>query len=1025
MENDSFDTLDNLPTIRGDDGSENKMLAGRYRIIHKLGEGGMGLVYLAEDTELNNEKVAIKFIPPTLAGNTRAIRNLKKEAQTARQLSHHNIVRLHDLHTDGHQKFLVMEYIDGKTLEQAIDEKEDENFILEELLPIAEQIAAGLEYAHKRKVLHRDIKPSNIMIAKDGTVKLLDFGIAREMKDSFTRVTGKETSGTLPYMSPQQLMGEPPTASMDIYSFGAVLYECLCGHPPFYMGDIREQIKSKTPYDLANVDHQVNDAIQSALSKKPNQRPEKPSELVAMLRGKKKPVVYKDTLDYSKTINIKEEKVKAKKKKAKIFVVVAVTLLTVLSTSLFISQYYQIKKSEQSQPQKHGMFHDLVLMIDAEKAANDGDYKRAIELADELITKYPDNSDVPKALTKKAEWQKALESQNEKITEQDFSQELLTKSNEKTRDERGDSTETLKDIIKKATTWGAVDQTWFDKTAPDFRMKDIYGHEHTLRDYLGQSVVIVFWATWAPPCVTNLQHLISLQENVGNSKLAVWAISNENSDTIKSFVIKNKINYTVFSSDASTLPVPFRNVKSIPCSFFINPEGKIKLITTGSLSYEEMMSILSTNSFTTKRQNLSDKTDSLINSAQQDIANGNIIAARNKLVSALEQCSDAGQSKKVKNILSNLSDEWLFSSKVFPGDNLCSIYEVKSGDLLSQIAKQYKIPIQILMQINGIHRPEMLRVGQSLKVINGPFHAAVTKSTSTLDLYLQDTFVRSFSVGIGKPGLETPTGKWVVKQGGKLIRPTWTDPDTGKSYQADDPDYPLGARWIGLEGVEGNTIGKTGYAIYGTDNPQKIGTMSSRGCIVMHNGDVILLYNLLLPIYSEIRVIEKEELIIPNGNKFINENISNEYISKRLPNIMLLLNSGDVNIRSLLRTELSNTFKATEYNTSFIEEEASLDTNALRLGLREAYRKGSTAMIAYTVTTKDQGEKDVWGSKMVYCAASVTGKVYNVKDGSVLFSTDKTEVRGSQFFEKAKEIAVKEAAKQVGQILLNWIKENI
>jgi len=217
MSDDSFDTLDNLSTNGGDD-QAGKMLAGRYRIIRKLGEGGMGLVYLAEDTELENEKVAIKFIPPTLAGNVRAIKNLKKEAQTSRQLSHHNIVRLHDLHTDGHQKFLVMEYIEGKTLEQALTEKENDRFTLEELLPIAEQIAASLEYAHKRKVLHRDIKPSNIMIAKDGSVKLLDFGIAREMKDSYTRVTGKETSGTLPYMSPQQLMGEPPTASMDIYS---------------------------------------------------------------------------------------------------------------------------------------------------------------------------------------------------------------------------------------------------------------------------------------------------------------------------------------------------------------------------------------------------------------------------------------------------------------------------------------------------------------------------------------------------------------------------------------------------------------------------------------------------------------------------------------------------------------------------------------------------------------------------------------------------------------------------------------
>ena len=116
MSNDNFDTLDNLSTIQGDGGNENKLLADRYKVIRKLGEGGMGVVYLAEDTELNNLKVAIKFIPPMLAGNPRALKNLKREAQTSLTLSHPNIVRLHDLHTDGNQKFLVMEYIEDSYL---------------------------------------------------------------------------------------------------------------------------------------------------------------------------------------------------------------------------------------------------------------------------------------------------------------------------------------------------------------------------------------------------------------------------------------------------------------------------------------------------------------------------------------------------------------------------------------------------------------------------------------------------------------------------------------------------------------------------------------------------------------------------------------------------------------------------------------------------------------------------------------------------------------------------------------------
>lgn len=285
MNKDSFDTLDGLPTIRGGDGAETKLLADRYKVLRKLGEGGMGLVYLAEDTELDNNKVAIKFIPPMLAGNVRAIKNLKKEAQTAMQLSHSNIVRLHDLHTDGHQKFLVMEYIEGKTLEELLAEKEDDKFTLEELVPIAEQIAAGLDYAHSRNVLHRDLKPSNIMIGKEGAAKLMDFGIAREIKDSHTRVTGQETSGTLPYMSPEQLMGEEPTVSMDIYSLGALLYECLSGHPPFYRGDIREQIKSKTPGHIKEIDESASQAIRSALAKKAADRPKNTSEFIRLLKG--------------------------------------------------------------------------------------------------------------------------------------------------------------------------------------------------------------------------------------------------------------------------------------------------------------------------------------------------------------------------------------------------------------------------------------------------------------------------------------------------------------------------------------------------------------------------------------------------------------------------------------------------------------------------------------------------------------------------------------------------------------------
>lgn len=125
-----------------------------------------------------------------------------------------------------------------------------------------------------------------------------------------------------------------------------------------------------------------------------------------------------------------------------------------------------------------------------------------------------------------------------------------------------------------------------------------------------------------------------------------------------------------------------------------------------------------------------------------------------------------------------------------------------------------------------------------------------------MDLYLQDTFVRSFPVGLGKPGMETPTGLWAVKADGKLIKPTWTNPMSGKRYEADDPDYPLGSRWIGLEGLKGDAVGRTGFAIHGTKVTKEIGTASSQGCIRLYDSDAILVYNLLVPLYSRVEIVE-------------------------------------------------------------------------------------------------------------------------------------------------------------------------
>ncbi|MBN1392698.1 MAG: L,D-transpeptidase family protein [Sedimentisphaerales bacterium] len=233
-----------------------------------------------------------------------------------------------------------------------------------------------------------------------------------------------------------------------------------------------------------------------------------------------------------------------------------------------------------------------------------------------------------------------------------------------------------------------------------------------------------------------------------------------------------------------------------------------------------------------------------------------IIDARDRFNEALSMPMSERQRAYVKEQLSSLADKWLFSRTIYPQDKLTSSYKVKPGELLSTIGRQFKVPHEILIEINNIARPEALQAGETIKVINGPFHARVYRSAFMMDLYLQNTFVRSFSVGLGKPGMETPTGLWAVKEGGKMIQPRWTDPISGRTYESEDPDYPLGSRWIALEGLKGDAVGRSGFAIHGTKDPHGIGTADSQGCIRLHNGDAILMYNLLVPVDSLVEIVE-------------------------------------------------------------------------------------------------------------------------------------------------------------------------
>lgn len=245
----------------------------------------------------------------------------------------------------------------------------------------------------------------------------------------------------------------------------------------------------------------------------------------------------------------------------------------------------------------------------------------------------------------------------------------------------------------------------------------------------------------------------------------------------------------------------------------------------------------------------------LLNPGRIGAGGPKVIEARDRLNEILPMAG--GQERAfIKEQMTALSDKWLFSKLVYPEDKLCAGYKVNSGDLLSTIGKQHNVPYEILLQINGIAKPEQLQAGAAIKVINGPFNVRVYRSTFTMDLYLQNTYVKSFPVGLGKPGMETPTGRWRVKSDGKLIQPIWTDPVTARTYHPEDPDYPLGSRWIALDGLEGAAVGRTGFAIHGTKSPEQIGTPGSQGCIRLHNGDVIAVYNLLMPGVSLVDVVD-------------------------------------------------------------------------------------------------------------------------------------------------------------------------
>jgi serine/threonine protein kinase len=340
-----------------------------YRILVKLGEGGMGVVYKAQDTKLDRI-VALKFLPQHLLCDAEAKMRLTLEAKSASGLNHPNITTIHEVDEVEGECFICMEYIEGKSIKERIKEK---TFSIPEILNVSIQIAEGLKAAHKKGMVHRDIKSDNIMITHEGLVKIMDFGLAKLKGVSKLTKTGT-TLGTMRYMSPEQLQGMEVDQRSDIFSFGVVLYEIIAGQLPFkgeHETAIIYSILNETPEPLARykagVPGELQRVVDKALTKNRDERFQHVDDMLADLKSIRR------ALETASTVHEPGKPKRLKKKLAYICASLAIIIIIPI-TILILTKHSPINIQPQAkeyviEPTRKGPFYP-------QKKGGDCDFNR-------------------------------------------------------------------------------------------------------------------------------------------------------------------------------------------------------------------------------------------------------------------------------------------------------------------------------------------------------------------------------------------------------------------------------------------------------------------------------------------------------------------------------------------------------------------------------------------------------------------------------------------------------------------------